>query len=738
MSARPSSRASGKRDDYAWAKGWQERVVCELGAAGPCEVTIVRPGAVHGPGRDFPARLGRRIGERAVLLLGGAAAMPLIQVDNLASLLAECAEQPGAGGLVLNAIDRDPPRQWTYLRRWRRAQPGRIVVVPLPRALLRAAGGPVALTRGALPGPRPRRALRDGARAPLVPLRHVGGLAAARLVASARARRRARADLRAAGRAARAASIRRRWWRGADLGPATDRGRGPVPRRGGASRGAAATRSPARRGGLTGCCSSTTARATARPRSRRASPAGTRGPGWRGAAPRRRERDRLARRRRGRRLRLGRRAARRRHGTWSPSSTPTCGSRRPRSRRVERCARSERPRARHRRSAARRRGRRRRRRRIAARRITWMARPSSTAARAGRRSRRSRRCWAGTRSTRSARGSAGWAVRSVDVPGGDPRAAAARWARHDGLLRGYRRWGRCAWGFGEHPLHVLAVARAAARRPAAGPRQRELRARLGVRGAAARAAGGGGGPRLTCGATSCAGCAGASPGGRPGPSSRRGRHEPGAAAHGGRRPVPRTRRTTCPSCSSRSPAQDRAPDDLLAGRRRLARPLGRHRATLRGRGIRWARVLRRPRRRPRARPDGARARVAGVRVGPRPGGRAVGRRRQARRRPAARSGPARRDGAPVPRRAAARHGRRVPLAAPRPTGGLCRQRCPPGHVEGPNRFYRRACLEAISPVPADPRLGHDRRGAGAPARLGRRGAIALRRRRRAPAPGGVL
>jgi glycosyltransferase involved in cell wall biosynthesis len=33
-------------------------------------------------------------------------------------------------------------------------------------------------------------------------------------------------------------------------------------------------------------------------------------------------------------------------------------------------------------------------------------------------------------------------------------------------------------------------------------------------------------------------------------------------------------------------------------------------------------------------------------------------------------------------------------------GRLVRQRCPDGHVEGPNRFYRRACLEAISPVPA--------------------------------------
>jgi glycosyltransferase involved in cell wall biosynthesis len=38
-------------------------------------------------------------------------------------------------------------------------------------------------------------------------------------------------------------------------------------------------------------------------------------------------------------------------------------------------------------------------------------------------------------------------------------------------------------------------------------------------------------------------------------------------------------------------------------------------------------------------------------------------------------------------------------------GSLTRQRCPAGHVEGQNRFYRRACLDAISPVP--PILGWD-------------------------------
>jgi len=51
----------------------------------------------------------------------------------------------------------------------------------------------------------------------------------------------------------------------------------------------------------------------------------------------------------------------------------------------------------------------------------------------------------------------GWRTTSVDVPGGNPEQLRAM-GRHDGLLRGYRRWGRCAWGYGEHPVHVLAVA----------------------------------------------------------------------------------------------------------------------------------------------------------------------------------------------------------------------------------------------------------------------------------------
>jgi biofilm PGA synthesis N-glycosyltransferase PgaC len=39
------------------------------------------------------------------------------------------------------------------------------------------------------------------------------------------------------------------------------------------------------------------------------------------------------------------------------------------------------------------------------------------------------------------------------------------------------------------------------------------------------------------------------------------------------------------------------------------------------------------------------------------------------------------------------------LSYRRPDGSLARQRCPETHVHGPNRFYRRACWDAIAPLP---------------------------------------
>lgn len=49
----------------------------------------------------------------------------------------------------------------------------------------------------------------------------------------------------------------------------------------------------------------------------------------------------------------------------------------------------------------------------------------------------------------------GWATRSLELPDGDPVHLRPT-GLHDGRLRACRRWGACAWGFGQHPAIVVA------------------------------------------------------------------------------------------------------------------------------------------------------------------------------------------------------------------------------------------------------------------------------------------
>ncbi len=51
----------------------------------------------------------------------------------------------------------------------------------------------------------------------------------------------------------------------------------------------------------------------------------------------------------------------------------------------------------------------------------------------------------------------GWRTASLSITDGDTEHLRPV-GRQDGVLRAWRRWGVCAWGYGEHPLHVLLVA----------------------------------------------------------------------------------------------------------------------------------------------------------------------------------------------------------------------------------------------------------------------------------------
>jgi len=171
--ATPLEPRPGDRDDYAWTKVLQERVVRAIEREGGPQLVVVRPGTVYGAERQFQHRIGRQIGGRAVLLLGGRNLMPLTYVENTASLVAECGRHPAAAGRVFNAVDPEPITQWRYLRAWLRAQDRAVAVLPFPLALLwlistglavaqRRSGGavrPVALLRSYVMGPtlRPLR-----------------------------------------------------------------------------------------------------------------------------------------------------------------------------------------------------------------------------------------------------------------------------------------------------------------------------------------------------------------------------------------------------------------------------------------------------------------------------------------------------------------------------------------------------------------------------------------------------
>ncbi len=50
--------------------------------------------------------------------------------------------------------------------------------------------------------------------------------------------------------------------------------------------------------------------------------------------------------------------------------------------------------------------------------------------------------------------SAGWSTASFALAGGESIHLRPT-GEHDGRLRAFRRWGRCAWGYGSHPLWVL-------------------------------------------------------------------------------------------------------------------------------------------------------------------------------------------------------------------------------------------------------------------------------------------
>ncbi|SLN22352.1 dTDP-L-rhamnose 4-epimerase [Roseivivax jejudonensis] len=162
-------------DAYAAAKIRQEAVVSTRTSAAGIALTILRAGAVYGPGRLWNAHLGVGLGP-VLIRLGRGGVVPLVDRARAARALVDAAEGRAGDG-ILNLLDDDLPDRARFLDAMRETGWPRAVLplpwptlVPVARALRGWQGRPGLLREAALrarmapflwPNDRLRSALPD-------------------------------------------------------------------------------------------------------------------------------------------------------------------------------------------------------------------------------------------------------------------------------------------------------------------------------------------------------------------------------------------------------------------------------------------------------------------------------------------------------------------------------------------------------------------------------------------------
>ena len=146
------------RDEYAYTKLLQEKLLRQFALQNGWRWTILRPGVIFGKDNLWTARLGIQ-GRQFWLRTGAWAKLPLTYVENCAEAIVLALESPAANGGIFNVIDDEPPTQRTYAAELRRRWPSRTTIVPIPWTLMRAVAGLAELTnkilfkgRAKLPG----------------------------------------------------------------------------------------------------------------------------------------------------------------------------------------------------------------------------------------------------------------------------------------------------------------------------------------------------------------------------------------------------------------------------------------------------------------------------------------------------------------------------------------------------------------------------------------------------------
>lgn len=120
------------RDAYAQTKLVQEQIVREAAADGALDLTVIRPGAVYGPGNLWDGGLGLKLGARAGLTIGPSAPLKLVFVEHCAEAMVLAAESERAIGATINLVDDDLPTQRQFAAAIRRAGGHVPRSVPLP------------------------------------------------------------------------------------------------------------------------------------------------------------------------------------------------------------------------------------------------------------------------------------------------------------------------------------------------------------------------------------------------------------------------------------------------------------------------------------------------------------------------------------------------------------------------------------------------------------------------------
>ena len=141
------------RAPYVRAKRAQEDLIREWGRDRRWRFTILRPGLVTGPGREWFHHLGMRLRGNRWICLAGSGTLPLTTVTNCAGAIVRTVESEAANGATLNVVDDHPPTRLDYLQSLAARTRPRPTVHDIPWGVLwPAAAVATAINHGAFRG----------------------------------------------------------------------------------------------------------------------------------------------------------------------------------------------------------------------------------------------------------------------------------------------------------------------------------------------------------------------------------------------------------------------------------------------------------------------------------------------------------------------------------------------------------------------------------------------------------